>query len=40
MIVLEKLESEDIEQLLRRAVEKLGAVVKGEEREQVDCQSG
>ena len=40
VIVLEKLESEDIEQLLRRAVEKLGAVVKGEERERVDCQSG
>jgi putative ATPase len=40
VIVLEKLESEDIEQLLRRAVEKLGAMVTGEdEREQADCQS-
>ena len=36
VIVLEKLESEDIEQLLRRAVEKLGAVVNGE---QADSQS-
>ena len=41
VIVLEKLGSEDIKQLLRRAVGKLGAVVKGEgEREQADCQSG
>ena len=37
VIVLEKLGSEDIEQLLRKAVEKLGAVVKGEES---DRQSG
>ena len=36
VIVLEKLESEDIEQLLRRVVEKLGAMVKGE---QADSQS-
>ena len=39
VIVLEKLESEDIEQLLKRALEKLGALVKGEEeREQADSQ--
>ena len=41
VIVLEKLESEDIEQLLRRAVGKLGALVKEEDEkgEQTDCQS-
>ena len=41
VIVLEKLESEEIEQLLRRAVGKLGVLVKGEEQksEQTDCYS-
>ena len=36
VIVLEKLQSENIEHLLRRAVEKLGGLVKGEEKEKAN----